>query len=88
MQEANSTTLIKSYFMRLFLTLMMFAFGYHALPAQSGILKPVKWKSSVRHVESNVFELIFDAKIDDGWATYSQSSSEEDGPIPTFGQFR
>ena len=36
------------------------------------ILKPVKWSFSQNHVEGNEFDLIFTAKIDDGWTIYSQ----------------
>ena len=46
------------------------------------ILKPVKWNSEIRIVGENEFEVVFHAKIKEGWSTYSQHSSD-DGPIPT-----
>ena len=68
--------------MRILLTLLLGVVSLSAAFAQGGILKPVKWSSSTKHVQDDVFEFIFDAKIDDGWSTYSQTS-DIDGPIPT-----
>ena len=50
------------------------------------IENPVHWSFESRHIEGNEFELIFKAKIDDGWKTYSpfQEYGEDDiAPIPT-----
>ena len=52
--------------------------------AQSGILDPVKW--TMRQVQDKddptIFQLIWEAKIDDGWYVYSRDI-EEGGPVPT-----
>ena len=47
------------------------------------ILEPVKWSWEAKHVSGNEFELIYSAKIDDGWAIYSQYLENDDGPIKT-----
>ena len=50
--------------------------------AFSQIYNPVSWTFSATPVGDNEFEVQFKAKIDDGWAIYSQFI-EEGGPIPT-----
>ncbi len=52
------------------------------LSAQGGMLKPVKWTASYERVQGDQYNLIFEANIDDGWATYSRTSDPE-GPRPT-----
>ncbi len=47
------------------------------------ILNPVSWSFSSKHVKDNEFDLIFTAKIDEGWTIYSQFLSGDDGPLPT-----
>lgn len=37
-----------------------------------GILKPVKWHTSVEKTGEDTYNLIFEADIDDGWHVYSQ----------------
>ncbi|MEM1123499.1 MAG: protein-disulfide reductase DsbD domain-containing protein, partial [Bacteroidota bacterium] len=59
----------------LLLTITFAAFGQ--------ILEPVKWTMEQRHVDGDEFELIFTAKIDDGWKVYSQYLESDDGPIRT-----
>ncbi|MCB0616551.1 MAG: hypothetical protein KDC75_24700, partial [Phaeodactylibacter sp.] len=47
---------------------------------------PVHWSFESRHIEGNEFELTFNAKIDEGWKTYSPFQEyDEDAlaPIPT-----
>ncbi len=44
--------------------------------------KPVHWNFEVKSLGGNEYSLIFHAKIDNGWAVYSQHI-EGDGPIPT-----
>lgn len=46
------------------------------------ILEPVKWTFSTEDLGNNEYNLVFKAKIDDGWYVYSQFV-EEGGPIPT-----
>ena len=47
------------------------------------ILEPVKWSMSQNHLGGDEFELVFTAKIDDGWKVYSQYLESDDGPIKT-----
>lgn len=47
------------------------------------IFNPVKWSFDVKHVEGNQYDLIFNAKIDEGWNIYSQYLESDDGPIRT-----
>ncbi len=47
---------------------------------------PVKWDFEVKQLGGNEFNLIFHAKIQKGWAVYSQHVGE-DGPIPTSFEF-
>jgi len=47
------------------------------------ILTPVKWQMDQKAVGNDEFELIFTAKIDEGWKIYSQYLESLDGPIPT-----
>ena len=47
------------------------------------ILEPVKWSMEQNHINGDEFELVFKAKIDDGWKIYSQYLESDEGPIPT-----
>jgi hypothetical protein len=55
--------------------------GVCSLAAQR--LDPLQWKFSGRHLGGDEFELVFSAKIQKGWATFSQFLSPDDGPVPT-----
>ena len=46
------------------------------------IFDPVHWSQSYKKLSGQEYELIFRAKIDDGWTIYSQDLVG-DGPIPT-----
>ena len=54
-----------------------------ALFSYGQILEPVHWDFQTKQVSDNEFDLIFTAKIDDGWTIYSQFLEGEDGPVPT-----
>ena len=56
---------------RLFVLFLMLS-SLNWLPAQ--ILTPVHWSQSVKELGSGEYELVFSAKMDDGWAIYSQTS--------------
>ena len=58
-----------------------------AVSAFSQILTPVKWDYSTEHISGDEFNLIFTAKIDDGWTVYSQNIEGDDGPVPTSFEF-
>ncbi len=51
-------------------------------PYQGGLLDPVKWSARIEQIDSQTYDLTFEARIDKGWAIYSQHI-EGDGPIPT-----
>lgn len=53
----------------------------------SQIKQPVKWSYSTNSISDNEAELIFKAKIDDGWHLYSQHV-KENGPLPTVFTFK
>ncbi|MEZ4963071.1 MAG: protein-disulfide reductase DsbD family protein [Saprospiraceae bacterium] len=58
-----------------FLFLASYTFGQ--------ILNPVSWTFSSKQINDSEFDLIFTAKIDDGWTIYSQFLSGDEGPLPT-----
>ena len=49
-------------------------------------LDPAKWTYSVKETSSNEAELVFTAKIDDGWHLYSQYTDPA-GPLPIVFEF-
>ncbi len=65
-----------------FLTLFVFLIST-TFAAFGQILEPVKWSMDQKHVDGDEFELVFKAKIDDGWKVYSQYLESDDGPIRT-----
>ena len=50
-------------------------------------LDPAKWSYSVKETSATEAELVFTAKIDDGWHLYSQYTSP-DGPLPIVFEFK
>lgn len=50
--------------------------------AQSQILEPVKWSTSIQKISITEFELIATATIETNWHLYSQDVPDG-GPIPT-----
>ncbi len=50
--------------------------------SQGQIFDPVHWSQSYKKLSGQEYELIFKAKIDEGWTIYSQELIG-DGPIPT-----
>lgn len=51
--------------------------------ASGQIYSPVDWSFSTEHIEGDVYELTFQADIDDGWAIYTQHIVDDNGPLPT-----
>ena len=64
-------------------TLLILTTLFFSLNAFSQPLNPVKWSWEAKQVSENEFDLIYTAKIQDGWYLYSQYLEGEDGPIPT-----
>lgn len=50
------------------------------------IFEPVKWSFETQKIGENEYELLFKAKIEEGWSVYSQDV-EEGGPSPTVFSF-
>ena len=50
--------------------------------AQAQIVNPVKWTWKAESLSKNEYKLVFTAKLEKGWHTYSQFIGEG-GPIPT-----
>ena len=61
----------------LFLLLAILAF----VNVNSQIKKPVKWTSKTEKISDTEFNLVMNAKIEQGWHMYSQFTPE-DGPLP------
>ena len=61
--------------MRLSLSLM-FLLNY-CMISYAQILNPVHWTTETKKVSDKEYELIFKAKLDKGWAIYSQTSDPE-----------
>ncbi|MFZ1617005.1 MAG: cytochrome c biogenesis protein CcdA, partial [Flavobacteriales bacterium] len=51
-------------------------------PVAPALLEPVKWNVAAAALDGGKWRLDFSAKVDDGWAIYSQESFGN-GPIPT-----
>lgn len=49
---------------------------------------PVKWSFEAKDAGGGQVDLVFDATIEDGWSTYSQFMSKDDGPVPTSFTFK
>ena len=47
------------------------------------IYDPVKWESSLEHIQGDEYLLTFSAAIDAGWAVYSQYLESDEGPVAT-----
>ncbi len=56
-----------------------------AAPAakKDGIFKPVTWSWESKDVGNGEHDLVFTAKIDEGWAVYSQYLESDEGPVAT-----
>jgi thiol:disulfide interchange protein DsbD len=53
----------------------------------SQIHEPVKWKTRTEKITGTEFNLVFEAKIDDGWHVYTQSNPE-DASLPMIVKFK
>ncbi len=68
--------------MRKLLILLLIINLTAALNLNAQILNPIHWKFNVNKISQEEFELIFTAKIENGWHLYSQKLPSG-GPIPT-----
>ena len=46
-------------------------------------LNPVHWTVQVKKVDADNYDIVFTAKLDDGWELYSQFLDNDSGPLPT-----
>ena len=72
---------------RFFLTLMLAGGAALSLFAQADD-NPVKWSFDAKSIGNEEYELIFTAKIAEGWTTYSQFGEADGGPVPTVLEFK
>lgn len=72
-----NTIPMRSYFLLPIALIFFQSLGF------SQIVTPVKWTYHAETIDAETAELIFEAKIDDGWAIYSQYLESDDGPIRT-----
>ena len=69
--------------MRVLFILSALIFGF-SVNADAQIFSPVKWTFNYEDAGTpNEYNLIFTAKIDDGWSVYSQYLESDDGPVAT-----
>lgn len=64
---------------------------FSVFTASAQIVKPAKWKFSMKPENPKVgetAELVFDVKLDEGWYIYSNDFDPELGPIPTTAEFK
>ncbi len=61
---------------------LLFFFSFFATSVSAQILNPVKWTWKAEQTDKGEYKLIFTAKIDAKWHTYSQFIGEG-GPVPT-----
>lgn len=54
---------------------------------ENEIYTPVTWKQEAVKVGENEYEIIFSAKVDEGWHLYSAYLPSDDGPIATAFEF-
>ena len=64
-----------------------FTFHLSSFTLNAQQLDPAKWSYSVKEISATEAELVFTAKIDDGWHLYSQYTSP-DGPLPIVFEFK
>lgn len=50
---------------------------------KNGIFNPVTWSWDSKEVGNGEYNLVFTAKIEDGWAVYSQYLESDEGPVAT-----
>ncbi len=65
------------------ITFILFLVLSAMAPATAQIYNPVKWSFDQKQIDAETFEVLFKAKIDDGWSIYSQYLESDDGPIRT-----
>ncbi len=68
-------------------TLLLTTLSILFCSALFGQMEPVKWTFDAQKVNEKEYDIVFTAKIDDGWAVYSQYLESDQGPVPTSIEF-
>ncbi len=66
-------------FLKTLYLFLISAFSITALMGQN----PVKWQYAIKPINKNEQEITLTALISEGWMTYSQYLTADDGPVPT-----
>ena len=66
--------------MKKLLYLLVFSFYLLVSPASAQMLDPLKWSYQAKDLSETTSELVFTAKLDNGWHLYSQHT-DPNGPI-------
>lgn len=48
----------------------------------------IAWRAKVERVNTNTYDLVFEAQLGEGWALYAARLDRDDGPIPTTFMFQ
>lgn len=51
--------------------------------SQAQMLDPVSWTKQVVKTGEDTYQIIITGNLDDGWATYSMTLDDDEGPVPT-----
>ena len=68
--------------MKYTITLLVILFSFGNSFAQQKI-NPVHWSAKVKKVDANHYDIVFTAKLDEGWELYSQFLENDEGPLAT-----
>ncbi|RMG83667.1 MAG: hypothetical protein D6707_00620, partial [Bacteroidetes bacterium] len=52
-------------------------------PADNQIYNPVEWKKEIKALKDGIYEIVFTAKIENGWHVYSSTLKDDEGPVPS-----
>ncbi|MEM6724144.1 MAG: protein-disulfide reductase DsbD domain-containing protein [Bacteroidota bacterium] len=55
--------------------------------SNNGLLEPVTWTTKIAKLKDDELEVVFEAKIEEGWVVYSQFVNPDEGPLPTVIEF-
>lgn len=69
--------------MKIALALFTFLFANTLTVSAHQLIQKVHWTAQVKKINTTTYDIIFTAKIDNGWALYSQNLERKDGPLPT-----
>ena len=59
------------------------SYQFPVSPGEKGILQPVKWTFRSEKKSENLYEIIAEATIENGWHIYGPGVAPDIGPLPT-----